>query len=65
VRRLFLYITASGSCKQEITAMNIRQYRRPEPSAILYQINAKIIEKIKSIICKILAVHLNCVRSLV
>ena len=54
---------ASGSCKQVITAMNIRQYRRPQLSAILYQINAQIIEKIKSVICKILAVNLNCVRS--
>jgi hypothetical protein len=60
-----LYRTASGSSKQEITAMNIKQCRRPEPSAILYQINAPIIEKIKSIICRILAVHHNCVRSLV
>jgi hypothetical protein len=60
-----LYITASGSGQQEITAINIWQYGRPEPSAILYQINTQIIEKTRSIVCEILAVQHNCVRSLV
>jgi hypothetical protein len=59
-----LYISVSGARTQEITAMNIKKYRGPEPSAILHQINAQIIEKIRSLIYKTLAIHYNCVRSL-